>query len=161
MGPAPAALSLAGLPQRIRRRITELGPTDVSAYRADLEFHPREWAAFDAFCRIPIARFARDRDVFEHLRQVMLPAAAQRALDRRDDALRCWSAGCASGEAAYTLRIPWDLDLAPRSPGLPLRIVATDVDESLLERARRACYDGKQLEGPPSGRGGTGLHPLG
>jgi chemotaxis protein methyltransferase CheR len=61
-----------------------------------------------------------------------------------------WSAGCASGEEPCTLKILWDLEVKPRFPEACLGIVATDIDETLLERARRARYPAASLrELPP------------
>ena len=51
--------------------------------------------------------------------------------------LRAWSAGCASGEEPYTLRLLWNFTLARRFPALRLEVVATDTNEHLLDRARR------------------------
>ena len=61
----------------------------------------------------------------------------------------CWSAGCASGEEPYTLRILWDLEVGPRFGSVPLQIVATDADEHLLERAREASFQISSLKEVP------------
>lgn len=146
----PGFRKVRALPRkRLNRRLAELGLPDLAAYRHHLEADPGEWAVLDGLCRIPISRFGRDRDVFAHLRRETLPAVARRAADRRDPELRCWSAGCASGEEPYTLRILWDLELGPRFRRLPIRIVATDIDEEILERARRACYPASSLKDLP------------
>jgi chemotaxis protein methyltransferase CheR len=60
-----------------------------------------------------------------------------------------WSAGCASGEEPYTLAIMWQLELAPRFPGVELRILASDADEEMLARARRGCYSAGSLREVP------------
>jgi chemotaxis protein methyltransferase CheR len=64
---------------------------------------PAEWARLDAMCRIPISRFYRDRGTFDLIAQQLLPEVAATASARGDDAVKCWSAGCASGEEPYTL----------------------------------------------------------
>ena len=63
--------------------------------------------------------------------------------------MRCWSAGCASGEEPYSLAILWGLTLAGRFPALSLRVVATDVDARLLERARSGSYRRSSLREVP------------
>ncbi|MFB3131394.1 MAG: CheR family methyltransferase, partial [Rhodothermales bacterium] len=98
--------------KRVRRRMRTLGLDHTEAYRAYLEAHPDEWDVLDAMCRITISRFYRDRGVFDLLRATLLPQRAQRATD--ETTLRCWSAGCASGEEVYTLKILWLEDLQPR-----------------------------------------------
>ena len=54
--------------------------------------------------------------------------------------LRAWSAGCASGEESYTLKIVWDLKTSEAHPGVGCAIIATDVDRAMLERARKGFY---------------------
>ena len=126
--------------KRIARRIKELDLSDVAAYREHLERAPEEWSELDGFCRITISRFYRDHAVFDHLSEVVLPALAAAAVARTDPMLRCWSAGCGSGEEPYSLALLWSFRLAHSFPGLSLSVVATDADEQLLERAARACY---------------------
>lgn len=135
--------------KRVGRRLRALGLDDADAYHAYLDAHPAEWDALDAMCRITISRFYRDRGVFDRLRKTLLPDQARRATERSDTALRCWSAGCASGEEAYTLRILWLLDLHPRFPHLDLHITATDAGAPMLERARRGCYPKGSLKELP------------
>lgn len=135
--------------KRIERRMRELHLPDTAAYRAYLEAHEAERSVFDGFCRISISRFYRDRGVFDCLRDSILPELAALARSRGDEALRCWSAGCASGEEVYTLKIVWSLSVAARFPDLPLRITATDCDATLLERARQGCYSFSSLKDLP------------
>ncbi len=125
--------------KRLKRRILELGLDDLAAYRRRLDADPAEWRAFDECCHITISRFFRDRGVFEVLRKRVLPEIATRVAHEKR-AARIWSAGCASGEEPYTLKIIWDREVARAIPGAPVSIVATDVDETVLARARRGCF---------------------
>ena len=59
---------------------------------------PAEWTVLDACLRISISRFYRDRDVFDHLRDSVLPDLARAVQRRGENRLSVWSAGCASGE---------------------------------------------------------------
>lgn len=136
--------------KRLNRRLGKLGLADLAAYRARLEADPAEWRAFDDCCHITISRFFRDRQVFETLRRQVLPEIAARAR-REGRAARAWSAGCASGEEPYTLRIIWDLEVAPSRPGAALALTATDIDDVMLERARAGCFAAGSLrELPPA-----------
>jgi chemotaxis protein methyltransferase CheR len=125
--------------KRIKRRMKDLGIASFNAYRDRLGTDPQEWLVLDGYCYITISRFYRDRGIFDVLRAEMLPAIAARAKEE-GRAARCWSAGCACGEEPYTLKILWDLDVAPRFEGVVLEVVATDIDAVVLERARRGCY---------------------
>jgi chemotaxis protein methyltransferase CheR len=135
--------------RRLKQRLRELGVDGFAAYRARLEADPSEWRILDQACRITISRFFRDRGVFEVVRRQVLPDIAARALSE-GRGVRAWSAGCASGEEPYTLKILWDLEVAPAFPDLPLRVVASDVDPLMLERARHGCFETSSLrELPP------------
>jgi chemotaxis protein methyltransferase CheR len=74
------------------------------------------------------------------LGDAILPDLAERASARAPTEVRCWSAGCASGEEPYTVSLVWGQRIQPKNPHIALSIVATDVDEQLLERARTGCY---------------------
>jgi chemotaxis protein methyltransferase CheR len=134
--------------KRLKRRMEILGLGDFAAYRARLEADPTEWRVLDDCCHITISRFYRDRGVFEVLRRRVLPEIAARAKREGRNAL-AWSAGCASGEEPYTLKIVWDLEVASSCPGVPLSIIATDVDETMLARARAGCFEATSLHELP------------
>jgi chemotaxis protein methyltransferase CheR len=127
----------------------EVGCADVEAYRAHLVRGEEEWRVLDGLCRITISRFYRDRHVFDALRTLVLLELVRRAQARSASELRCWSAGCASGEEPYTLLLLWRLELEHRFPGFSLSVVATDSDPVLLARARRACYPESSLRDLP------------
>ncbi len=135
--------------RRIDRRYRELGLADLDEYRAHLAAHPDEWKHLDALCRIPISRFYRDRGVFDQLADAVLPGLAGRAQARRSSELWCWSAGCASGEEPYTLSLLWAFQLRARFSDTRLRVIATDTDRQLLERARAARYRASSLKELP------------
>jgi len=133
--------------KRLGRRLKELGLPALSGYRAFLQDAPSEWAVLEPLCHIPISRFYRDRGVFAGLERTVLPALAEAAQARRE--LACWSAGCASGEEPYTLALLWRLRLRQRFPAIALRILATDADAQLLDRARTGCYSPSSLKSLP------------
>lgn len=126
--------------KRLSRRLRQLGLRNLDEYRVHLEAHPGEWDVLDSLCRITISRFYRDRMVFDMLRDSILPDLARAARERGQAVIRCWSAGCASGEEPYSLCLAWRLGAERREPDVALEITATEVDPGLLERARVACY---------------------
>jgi chemotaxis protein methyltransferase CheR len=135
--------------KRLKRRMSDICLADFAAYRAWLEADPAEWRIFDDLSHITISRFFRDRGVFEALRCRVLPEIAARA-KQEGRAARIWSAGCASGEEPYTLKILWDLEVASSIPHVSLSVVATDVDKTMLARAREGCFGATSLhELPP------------
>ena len=126
--------------KRLRRRLSALGLADLGAYRAFLETHPAEWGELDPLCRITISRFYRDRGIFNDLSNRVMPELGRSAEAAGRRAVRAWSIGCASGEEAYSLVLAWRLGGGTGESELPLEVLGTDIDPSLLERARRACY---------------------
>jgi len=135
--------------KRLDRRMHALALSGAAAYKTYLAEHPTEWAALEALCPIPISRFYRDARVFDRLGEFVLPEVANRAARREPAAIRCWSAGCASGEEPYSLGLLWAHRVGPRYPQIALAIVATDVDEHLIERGRAACYARSSLRELP------------
>jgi chemotaxis protein methyltransferase CheR len=127
--------------KRLARRLRELELADLGAYEAHLKEHPDEWMRLDGLCRITISRFYRDRGVFDFLGGELLPELARAAADRE---VRCWSAGCASGEEPYTLALVWHFADVPADASIS--IVATDSDEQLLARAREGIYEPSSLK---------------
>jgi chemotaxis protein methyltransferase CheR len=135
--------------KRLKQRMRDLGLDNYSAYRVRLEADPSEWQIFDECCHITISRFFRDRGIFEVVRRQVLPDIAARAKREGRDA-QVWSAGCASGEEPYTLKILWDVEVASAYPGVFLSIIASDVDKAMLTRAREGCFEQTSLhELPP------------
>lgn len=136
--------------KRIARRLDELGLPDTGAYRAWLATHPDEWRVLEGLTPITLSRFYRDRDVFDYLREVLLPELAGAAARRGAATLRALSLGCASGEEPYTLSLLWRLGMRPPA-GMRLHVLATDVNETVLARARRGCYPSSSLACLPDG----------
>lgn len=135
--------------RRIARRLGEIGLADLAAYRRRLAAEPAEWRVLDSLCRVTISRFFRDRGVFASLGERVLPALAARSAAGPAE-LAAWSAGCASGEEPYSVAILWHRAVAPDRPAASLRVIATDTDPVLLERARRAVYPAGSLREVPA-----------
>ncbi len=135
--------------KRIDRRIRELGLADIAAYRSFLENNADEWAVLDSLCCVTISRFYRDWGVFRALEHEVLVKLSEDAIARGEKELQCWSIGCASGEEPYTLAILWDQVMGRYFPSLTIRILATDADENMIERAREGCYGSSSLASLP------------
>lgn len=136
--------------RRSGRRAAELGLRDLGAYRAYLERHAEEWPRLERLTGITISRFHRDRGVFDLLGEEVLPRLAEDAKRASRSWIEAWSAGCASGEEPYTLIMVWRLRVGHRFPGLDLHVLATDIDQAVLDRARRACYRRSSLKELPA-----------
>lgn len=143
--------------KRIDRRIAALGISGIGAYRAYLEARREEWAVLDSLARVTVSRFYRDRQVFDRLRDDILPARAQAAAASGRARVNICSLGCGSGEEPYSVALIWNIKLQPTFPDVDLRIVAVDADPNLLERARKGCYHPGSLKELPDDLRGPGF----
>jgi chemotaxis protein methyltransferase CheR len=84
------------------------------------------------------------------LRDDVLPMFAAQAETSGDRHVWCWSAGCASGEEIYTLNIIWKLCVSPRFPRALPRLIATDSDSRMLDRAAVGRYSTSSVKDLPS-----------
>lgn len=134
--------------KRIAWRLQELKLSGLQTYREFLERNAGEWSVLDALLPITISSFYRDKAVFDFLGRTALKEIAEKAAGR-ENKLRAWCIGCASGEEPYTLMLTWRFGVHPSFPGMELRILATDVDEAVLERSRTACYSAGSLKQLP------------
>ncbi|HYH83319.1 MAG TPA: CheR family methyltransferase, partial [Longimicrobium sp.] len=135
------------LGRRVKRRMAEVGVDDFAAYQAYLEAHPGEFTALFNTILINVTSFFRDPEAWEALVRDFVP----RVLARRDggEAIRVWSAGCASGEETYTLAMVLSEALGRERFQQQVKIYATDVDEEALLQARAASYTERDLEAVP------------
>ena len=94
--------------------------------------------------------FFRDPSQFRLLRRHILPTLlAERGRERGAEAkpaLRIWSAGCSSGEEAYSIALTlWDMGWYSAYPNWTFEIVGTDVNTEVLDAARRGVYSPRAL----------------
>jgi chemotaxis protein methyltransferase CheR len=81
--------------------------------------------------------FFRDRSPFDLLSRHALPLLARRRESTRR--IRIWSAGCSTGQEAYSLAMLFAEDPVPWA-GWTIDILATDVSSSAVDRARTGIY---------------------
>ncbi|MBW2033175.1 MAG: hypothetical protein JRI94_06210, partial [Deltaproteobacteria bacterium] len=136
-----------GVKKRVSRHMHLLGCQDVSAYMLELDRSHKKRHECELLMTVSISRFFRDRKLWEVLQTEILPGL----IEKRVKKIRVWSAGCASGEEVYTLKILWD-GLAASNPHLPeLEITATDINPIYLKRARAGVYPSSSLKEVPEG----------
>jgi two-component system CheB/CheR fusion protein len=137
----------ASLSRRIDKRMQVVGADSYLSYLDHLEVDPEEFTQLFNTILINVTSFYRDAPTWDYLRDEILPGLAG---DKRDDGpIRIWSAGCASGQEAYTLAMVTAEALGPDTVRERVKIYATDVDEEALNQARLARYADKQVEGVP------------
>src|SRR4030095_9200804 len=94
----------ATIVRRLRGRMGANGHTSLAAYAKQLESDPEEYAKLISSLLIKVTEFFRDPKVFDHLRTQTLPMLIEGA-HKEGRQLRVWSAGCSTGEEAYSLAI--------------------------------------------------------
>jgi two-component system CheB/CheR fusion protein len=136
----------ASLARRVRRRMSAIGVESYEEYLDRLLVEPDEFTRLFDTILINVTSFFRDSDAWDHLRDELLPELLAR---REGEPLRFWSAGCASGQEAYSLAMLLAEALGVDRYRERVKIYATDVDEDALAYARQAAYTSQEMEGVP------------
>jgi two-component system CheB/CheR fusion protein len=137
----------ASLMRRVRHRMGNAGYETFEEYLDVLQASSDEFSALFNTILINVTAFFRDSEAWEYVASDVIP----RILADRgpNDSIRIWSAGCASGQEAYTLAMLLADALGPEEFRQRVKIYATDVDEDALTEARAATYDAKAVESVP------------
>jgi two-component system CheB/CheR fusion protein len=138
------AYKRTSLRRRVEKRMEEVGVKGFTNYHDYLEVHPDEFGHLFNTILINVTSFFRDPDAWEYLQEQVLPDLVRAHLP--DEPLRFWSAGCASGEEAYTLAMVLCEVLGVETFRRRVKIYATDVDEEALNQARLATYSAQAVE---------------
>jgi two-component system CheB/CheR fusion protein len=136
------------LTRRIDKRMQAVGIPSYLDYEDYLEVVPEEFTHLFNTILINVTGFFRDPPAWEFLADEILPDIL--AARQSDEPLRIWSAGCASGQEAYTLAMLCAEVLGVDGFRERVKIYATDVDEEALNQARSARYSAKEVEGVPA-----------
>lgn len=135
-----------GVKKRLHRHMQQLGCRRMSEYLTVLKKDRQCRRECEQLLTVSISRFFRDRPMWETLERDLLPQMAVHYPLR----LTVWSAGCASGEEAYSFKIIW-ARLKRKSKCLPnLYLVATDTNRETLARARSGVYRAGSLREVPA-----------
>ncbi|MCF4994452.1 PAS domain S-box protein [Pseudomonas syringae] len=127
--------------RRIERRMQVTAQPDLAAYYDYLQNTPDEAKSLLGDMLIGVTNFFRDRDAFEALERDVLPQLVQAVSTSRDkEELRVWSAGCSTGEEAYSLAMLVDDQLQLESSKATLQVFATDIDERAITIGRAGTY---------------------
>jgi chemotaxis protein methyltransferase CheR len=124
---------------RVLREHAARRDTTLADYRAFL-VGPQaagEWEELARAFTSSETYFFRDHGQFGLLRMHLLPELIAR--HRGDKNLRLWSAGCSSGEEAYSLAMLVDM-LLPEREGWNILILGTDINSAAVDKARRGRY---------------------
>lgn len=100
---------------------------------------------------IHVSQFFRNRPTFEKLREEVLPMLFERLRREGRDQTTFWSVGCASGEEPYSLAIILKDSFGDELQKFKVSLVATDINEGILDAARVGAYPPERLAELPAG----------
>jgi two-component system CheB/CheR fusion protein len=135
------------LMRRVRHRMDQAGYKTFEEYLDVLQASSDEFASLFNTILINVTAFFRDPEAWEFIGAEVIP---RMLAERGPDApIRVWSAGCASGQEAYTLAMLLAEAMGPEAFRRRVKIYANDIDEEALAEARLASYDAKAVESVP------------
>ncbi|VAX07711.1 Chemotaxis protein methyltransferase CheR [hydrothermal vent metagenome] len=136
---------------RLSRRVRELGLKSFSQYCDLLKNDAGGDEVLELVNAVTtnLTAFFRENHHFEYLQDTVLPQL--RKINKADHKIRIWSAGCSTGEEPYSLAITLRETIAANG-GWDARILATDIDSSVLSRASKGVYAIDRVNGIPKAR---------
>ncbi|MEV0676006.1 CheR family methyltransferase [Actinosynnema sp. NPDC050436] len=132
----------SSLARRIRKRMQDVSVVEYADYRDLLEASAEEFGLLFNTILINVTSYFRDTETWSYLQRDVLPDL----LADVSGEIRVWSAGCSSGEEAYSLAIAFAEALGVEECIARVKIYGTDVDEEALREARAGVYPAKSLE---------------
>ncbi|MEV6499741.1 CheR family methyltransferase [Streptomyces prunicolor] len=136
------------LGRRINKRMNDVGIRTYTDYQDLLETSSDEFDALFNTILINVTSFFRDPDAWTFLQREVVPELLADVAS--DQEIRVWSAGCSSGEEAYSLAVMFAEALGLEECLRRVKIYATDIDEEALRQARSGQYPEKSLEAIPA-----------
>jgi two-component system CheB/CheR fusion protein len=140
----------ASLLRRLERRLQVTALPNIVAYRDYLAEHTEETKHLLQDLLISVTNFFRDRDAFEALEREIIPKIFANAGDTEQ--IRAWSAGCATGEEAYSLAMLLADQNVLEGGQRTVQVFGTDIDEAAIRVARRGVYPDSIITDVPPGR---------
>jgi len=125
-----------------RRLLSRMRSTSSESYGDYLKYlkaNPPELENLRNALTINVTEFFRDNDVYELMKNEILPA-----LFKERKRLRIWCAGCSTGEEPYSLAMILS-DIMVRNPAISVQIFATDIDKVVLAKAQEGTYTPKAM----------------
>ena len=124
--------------RRLQRRLHVVGSPSLSAYARAMREQPQEAMLLMKDLLISVTHFFRDPDAFAVLEQRVIPRLFEHKT--REDQIRVWVPGCATGEEAYSIAmlLAEHADSCAEPPHI--QVFATDLDENAIASAREGFY---------------------
>ncbi len=134
---------------RLAKRLRSLQLPDVRAYIRLVSAPEGEAELGEMLNAVTtnVTAFFREPHHFKHLAEIMIPEAiARNSTTRR---LRIWSAGCSTGQEPYSVAMTM-ANALEKHAAIDARILATDLDSSVIAHAEAGCYGTDDTQAVPS-----------
>jgi chemotaxis methyl-accepting protein methylase len=132
-----------GIERKLKHRVLEIGLSTFEQYLFKVRDNPSELNHLFRILTVTISRFFRDQEVFNLIGETVIPTILE---NRNDLDLKVWSIGCASGEEPYSLSLLWKERFEKVCSKIRPSILATDIDEKLIQRAKAGRYRKSSLK---------------
>ncbi|MDD1772108.1 MAG: protein-glutamate O-methyltransferase CheR [Methanomassiliicoccales archaeon] len=137
------------LMRRFNVRMRATGVKTYEEYTSVLTKTPDEYDNLLSEITINVTQFFRDTMVFKSLREDIIPLLIYEKCMKNDVSIKIWSAGCSSGEEPYSMAIMLHDLLGEEFDHFKVTIVASDIDDEVLEAARIGTYLARQVVNVP------------
>jgi two-component system, chemotaxis family, CheB/CheR fusion protein len=141
------AYKRSGLMRRMTVRMQAVGISRFADYQDFLQVDPEEFTRLFNTILINVTGFFRDPTAWEYVAGNVLPFILGDG--NANHGIRAWSAGCASGEEAYTIAMLLAEYLGFEGFRERVKIYGTDLDENALTQARQATYSFRAVQDLP------------
>ena len=136
--------------RRIERRMLVTHTSSLAEFAHLLGDSPEEVHILVKEILIGVTNFFRDPAFFEKLKYNAIYKIVERA--REDEPIRVWSAGCSTGEEAYSIAILFHEVMEELSVRRDVKIFATDVDSRAIEQAGKGVFSENIIDDITPGR---------
>ncbi|MHB1650924.1 MAG: CheR family methyltransferase [Desulfitobacteriaceae bacterium] len=129
--------------QMQRRILSFMNSHGHQTFPEFLQAIDQDHVLYDAFFKhltINVSQFFRDANQWKTLQETIFPKLAQ-----GKTTLKLWSAGCSGGQEPYSLAIT----LVEQFPGIRPVILASDIDENILQQAKEGIYKQNDFASTP------------
>jgi chemotaxis protein methyltransferase CheR len=126
--------------RRLNSLISKREFDGYQTYLNALKIDSRLYDEFMTYITINVSEFYRNPEQWVKLKEIILPI-----LIKQNKKIKIWSAACSSGDEPYTLA----MILNEFFPLEDIKIIATDLDKEILEKAKKGIYAEKSVVNLP------------
>lgn len=126
--------------RRLNSLISKNNFSDYKLYIEAIKADRKLYNEFINYITINVSEFYRNPEQWEKLKKTILPSLLEKSNN-----LKIWSAACSSGDEPYTLV----MILNEFVPLNKIKIIATDIDDEILQKAKNGLYNDKSIANLP------------